>query len=98
MITLENFARVLGVLLAGAMSAGGIAAQVRTPRPPASSAGATVRLEAEQQRKEGDDFFADGKVQIEYRNLRLRADHVQYNSKTYLVTARGNFVATLALI
>jgi LPS-assembly protein len=90
MITLENFARVLGVLLAGAMSAGGVAAQVRTPRPPASSAGATVRLEAEQQRKEGDIFFADGKVEILYGNYRLRADHVQYNSKTYLVAASGH--------
>ncbi|MGH9680930.1 MAG: LPS-assembly protein LptD [Candidatus Acidiferrales bacterium] len=57
--------------------------------PPASSP-TTVRLEAEQQRKEGDSFFADGKVVIRYRNLELRADHVQYNSKTYEATARGN--------
>src|SRR5579864_476851 len=50
----------------------------------------TVRLEAEEQRKEGDLYLADGKVAIEYQNLRLRADHVQYNTKTYLATARGN--------
>ena len=56
--------------------------------PPSSQA--TVRLEAEQQRKEGDLFFADGKVEIQYRNFRLHADHVQYNAKTYLATARGN--------
>ena len=51
---------------------------------------ATVRLEAEQQRKEGDLFFADGKVEIQYRNLLLRADHVQYNAKTYMAMAHGN--------
>jgi LPS-assembly protein len=49
-----------------------------------------VRLEAEQQRKEGDFYFADGKVEIQYKNLRLRADHVQYNTKTYQATARGH--------
>jgi len=50
----------------------------------------TVRLEAEEQRKEGDFYFADGKVAIEYRDVQLLADHVQYNTKTYLATARGN--------
>ena len=90
MITLENSARVLCVLLAGAMAACGVAAQVGAQRPPAPSAGATVRLEAEQQRKEGDIFFADGKVEILYRNYHLRADHAQYNSKTYLVAATGH--------
>ena len=59
-----------------------------TGLPPTGEA--TVRLEAEQQRKEGDLFFADGNVEIHYHNFRLRADHVQYNAKTYLVTARGN--------
>jgi LPS-assembly protein len=49
-----------------------------------------VRLEAEQQRKEGDLFFADGKVEILYRNYLLRADHVQYNVKTYAAAARGH--------
>jgi lipopolysaccharide assembly outer membrane protein LptD (OstA) len=79
-------ARMLCVLAACVAAARGVAAQL--PAPPTDQA--TVRLEGDQQRKEGDDFFADGRVQIEYRNLRLRADHVQYNSKTYLVTARGN--------
>jgi len=90
MITLANSARVLGVLLAGAIAACGVAAQVAPPRSPAPTAGATVRLEAEQQRKEGDIFFADGKVEILYGHYRLRADHVQYNSKTYVVTASGH--------
>src|SRR5690242_15349919 len=58
--------------------------------PPSSSAQASVRLEAEQQRKEGDLYVADGKVEIQYRNFRLRADHVQYNTKTFQATARGH--------
>src|SRR5437879_3127540 len=90
MITLANSARVLSVLIAGAMAACGVAAQVATRRPPATSGEATVRLEAEQQRKEGDIFFADGKVEILYRNYRLRADHVQYNAKTYEAAVRGH--------
>ena len=49
-----------------------------------------MRLEAEQQRKEGDVYIADGKVDIQYKNLRLRADHVQYNTKTYMATAGGH--------
>lgn len=49
-----------------------------------------MRLEAEQQRKEGDFYFADGKVEIQYKNLRLRAEHVQYNTKTYQAAARGH--------
>ena len=83
-------AEALRILLAGALAVLGVAAQVAVPRTPASSAEATVRLEAEQQRKEGDIFFADGKVEILYRNYRLRADHVQYDSKTYVATANGH--------
>jgi LPS-assembly protein len=58
--------------------------------PPSSSGQASVRLEAEQQRKEGDFYFADGKVEIQYKDLRLRADHVKYNTKTYMATATGH--------
>jgi LPS-assembly protein len=79
-------ARILCALLAGANLACGVAAQQGN-----STAGeATVRLEAEQQRKEGDLFLADGNVEIHYRNFRLRSDHVQYNAKTYVAVARGH--------
>jgi LPS-assembly protein len=78
--------RALCVLLAYSGAASGAAAQ----QIPAPSGEATVRLEAEQQRKEGDVFFADGNVEIRYRNYRLRADHVQYDAKTYAVTARDH--------
>ena len=82
--------RVLLALAAYIFTARGSAAQEIVP-PPATSAGqASVRLEAEQQRKEGDFYFADGKVEIQYKNLRLRADHVQYNTRTYQATARGH--------
>jgi LPS-assembly protein len=78
--------RVLLALTASLFAARGAAAQGIVP----PSVPSNVRLEADQQRKEGDLYFADGKVEIEYRNLRLRADHAQYNTKTYLATARGN--------
>ena len=35
-------------------------------------------------------FLADGKVEIKYKNLKLSADHVQYNDKTYTALAQGN--------
>jgi LPS-assembly protein len=82
-------ARVMRILLASAMVSG-FAPLVMAQRLVPPSGGATVRLEAEQQRKEGDSFFADGKVEILYRNYRLRADHVQYNSKTYVTSASGH--------
>jgi LPS-assembly protein len=80
--------RVLLFLTASLFALRGAAAQEIIP--PSSPGQASVRLEADQQRKEGDLYFADGKVEIQYRNLRLRADQVQYNTKTYLATARGH--------
>ena len=83
-------ARAFCALLAGAAAVSGVATQVAAQRAIPASGDTTVRLEAEQQRKEGDIFFADGKVEILYRNYRLRADHVQYNAKTYAATALGH--------
>lgn len=86
--------RILFVVAAGAVASRVSGAQGAAQSPENQQVlprgQATVRLEAEQQRKEGDVFFAEGKVEIDYRNLRLRADHVQYNAKTYLVTASGH--------
>jgi LPS-assembly protein len=78
--------RVFLLFLAGL--AGMAVAAAQENLPPAGQT--TVRLEADQQRKEGDIYFADGAVQVQYRNLQLRADHVQYNTKTYMAAARGN--------
>ena len=80
--------RVLLVLAAGFLALRVAAAQEIVP--PSSSAEPSARLEADQQRKEGDVYFADGNVDIHYNNLRLRADHLQYNTKTYLATAHGH--------
>src|ERR1700676_3511330 len=80
--------RALLILAVCILSIHGAAAQEIVA--PSSAGLASVRLEAEQQRKEGDIYFADGKVEIQYRNYRLRADHVQYNSKTYVAAASGH--------
>jgi LPS-assembly protein len=42
------------------------------------------------QRRQGDLYIADGDVDIRYGNLRLRADHVEYNNKTSESVARGH--------
>ena len=85
-ITGSAWGRALCFSIALIAVAPGAGAQEITP----PSTQTTVRLEAEQQRKEGDVFLADGKVEIQYKNLTLHADHVQYNSKTYLAVAQGN--------
>jgi LPS-assembly protein len=82
--------RVLLALTASIFALRGAAAQEIIP--PSSSGQASVRLEADQQRKEGDLYFADGKVEIQYGNFRLRADHVQYNTKTYTAAAHGHIL------
>lgn len=61
------------------------ASQVRLPQR-----GGFVELEARQQRREGDVFHAEGDVDIRYQNLRLRADHVEFNTATGEAVARGN--------
>ena len=58
--------------------------------PKLISPGETATLEADQQRAEGKVFYADGHVDIRYQNVRLRADHVQYDTEAQVVSARGN--------
>jgi LPS-assembly protein len=52
--------------------------------------GGEVTLEADQQSQVGKKFYADGHVDVHYANAWLRADHVEYDSETQVVTARGN--------
>lgn len=54
------------------------------------SAGGEATLEADRQRQEGKVFYADGHVDIQYENARMRADHVQYDSDAQVVTAHDN--------
>ncbi len=52
----------------------------------------TVRLEANRQSRQGDRYIADGDVDVRYLGMRLRADHIEYDSKTYDVYARGHVI------
>jgi len=56
----------------------------------ALTSGGVATLEADQQRAVGKTFYADGHVDVLYQNARLRADHVEYDSETQVVIARGH--------
>jgi LPS-assembly protein len=62
------------------------AQQTRFP----SGKGGVANLEAKTQSRKGDVTTAEGDVDIQYADTRLRADHVEYNSKTYEATATGH--------
>jgi LPS-assembly protein len=47
-------------------------------------------LQADSQHRTGNTSYADGCVEIDYDNLRLRADHVEYNDDTKVAVVRGN--------
>jgi LPS-assembly protein len=54
-------------------------------------AGGTAEIYASgPQRKQGDVYFADDNVDVSYGNMRLQADHVEYNSVTYEAVATGH--------
>jgi len=55
-----------------------------------SSKGGVANLEAKTQSRKGDLTTADGDVDIHYGDSRLRADHVEYNNKTYEAAASGH--------
>jgi LPS-assembly protein len=55
-----------------------------------SAKGGVANLEAKTQSRKGDVITADGDVDIHYGDTRLRADHVEYDSKTYEATATGH--------
>src|SRR3989442_7464476 len=62
------------------------AQQTRFP----SGKSGVANLEAKTQSRKGDVSTAEGDVDIQYADTRLRADHVEYNSKTYEATATGH--------
>ena len=48
-----------------------------------------IRIEATQQRREGDLYVAEGNVEIRFAGLRLRADIIELNAATGEAAARG---------
>ena len=59
--------------------------------PKLPRAGGEATLEADTQGGEvGKNYHADGNVDLRYENLRLRADHVEWNQETDVVIARGH--------
>src|SRR6266481_1644679 len=56
---------------------------------PGSKSG-IAELEAKTQSRRGVVTTADGDVDIQYADTRLRADHVEYNSKTFEAIATGH--------
>jgi len=78
---------LLALPLLQLLFAPGMRAQVQVP-----VGRSVVRLEATQQRKEGDRYIADGDVDVRYLDMRLRADHIEYDSKTYDTLARGHVI------
>ncbi len=70
-----------------AASAAHASPQVRLP----SGKGGIVELSANgPQRHQGDVFSADDDVRIAYQGMLLRADHVEYNARTFEAAARGH--------
>lgn len=57
---------------------------------PAGKGGVVELSAAGPQRRQGDLFSADDDVQIAYQGMRLRADHVEFNSRTSEALARGH--------
>src|SRR5258708_11105024 len=77
-----------GPLLALAVLPPRIASAQQTRFP--SAKGGVANLEAKTQSRKGDVTTAEGDVDIHYADTRLRAEHVEYNSKTYEATATGH--------
>src|SRR5690348_12760046 len=62
----------------------------KKPTPRLFTSGGEATLEADQQRESGKIFYADGHVEVRYENARLRADHVEYDSASQIVSAHGH--------
>lgn len=63
---------------------------VQQPPPQLLNGGGEMTLQADQQRLVGKIYYADGSVDVVYENARLRADHVEYNTETQEIGARGH--------
>ncbi len=84
---LRSFLLLTALLAALVILPSPIASAQQTRLP--SGKGGVANLEAKTQSRKGDITTADGDVDIHYADTRLRADHVEYNGKTYEATATG---------
>jgi LPS-assembly protein len=85
---LRHFLLLAALFLALAVLPPCIASAQQTRFP--SGKGGVANLEAKTQSRKGDVTTAEGEVDIHYADTRLRADHVEFNSKTYEATATGH--------
>ena len=85
---LRSFLLLTALLAALVVLSTRIASAQQTRLP--SGKGGVANLEAKTQSRKGDVTTADGDVDIHYADTRLRADHVEYNGKTYEATATGH--------
>ena len=78
------------VLLGAAASVFSLNAVAQQIHPPSQSKDQIADIYSSgPQRHQGDVTSADGDVDVRYADTRLRADHVEYNNKTYEATATG---------
>lgn len=78
---------LVGFSLGGSPGARAQGARVPQVRLPLGTG--VVELEARQQRREENVFYADGDVEIRYQDLRLHADQMTFDSSTGEAVARG---------
>ena len=79
-------------LLAFLLAVFAIPARGQQP-PPKPRGGAIAEITASGgQRRQGPVYIADNNVDIHYLEMRLQADHVEYNTDTYQAIARGHVV------
>ena len=81
--------RALFALLVGILALPALGQQL----PPKSQGGAIAEIRATgPQRRVGPVYIADENVDIHYLDMRLQADHVEYNTETHQAIARGHVV------
>jgi LPS-assembly protein len=82
---IQPFSSVFLLILAATCVASAAAAQTR-----AVTGAETLQLQADQQRKTGSMYYADGNVVARYGSVTLHADHVEYNEKTRRIAVTGH--------
>jgi LPS-assembly protein len=85
---LHSLVFLIALLAAHAGAPTYLAGALQVHLPPSKTG--IAELEARTQSRRGDVTTADGDVDIRYGNTRLRADHVEYNSKTFEAVATGH--------